>query len=75
MNMLKQELIATFIEIGNGIQGHRVSGTNKTQINKNVKRVFANARKRIDSQNLVAEVHVTEGRNTKYLCMEKLCKE
>ena len=49
----QKELIATLVKMGNEVQGHKVSDPDKSQIKKNVKRVFANARERINLQNLV----------------------
>lgn len=51
--MSKQKVVTSFIELGNNIRGHRVSGENKNEIKENLNRVFANARKRLNSNNIV----------------------
>jgi hypothetical protein len=52
MSMSKQEVVKSFIELGNGIRGHKVSGS-KNEIQNNVNRVFANARKRLETKHRV----------------------
>ena len=51
--MNNQKFVKSLIDVGNGLGGHRVSGSSKAQIKSNIKAVFVNARKRIKETNIV----------------------
>ncbi|WP_253650792.1 hypothetical protein [Vibrio sp. Y29_XK_CS5] len=48
-----KKFIRELVELGNGVQGHRVTGATKAETKKNIRRVFANARQRSEARNLM----------------------
>ncbi len=51
MSTSNKKIIREFVELGNNVRGHRVTGANRSETKKNVSRVFANARRRIEKIN------------------------
>lgn len=48
-----KQLVSELVEIGNEVKGHRINGSNKAEIKKNIRRVFANARQRSEARNIM----------------------
>lgn len=53
MSTSNQRYIRELVDIGNGVRGHRVSGSTKAETKNNIRRVFADARKRATTANIV----------------------
>lgn len=53
MSSSNKKMIQELVSIGNGVRGHRVTGATRSETKKNVSRVFANARKRIEKSNIM----------------------
>lgn len=48
-----KQLISELVTIGSGLKGHRIEGSNKAEIKKNIRRVFENARQRSEARNIM----------------------
>lgn len=49
-----KELVRELVDIGTAVQGHRIQGSNKAEIKKNIRRIFENARQqRSEARNLM----------------------
>jgi hypothetical protein len=53
MSDMNKKLVSGLVDVGNGVNGHRVTGKTKAETKKNITRVFANARKRQKATHLV----------------------